>query len=147
MSIFVKYLILIIGISFGTSVLANSPSDELGVCLVDTLNGKERKSLAKWIFLSMAAHPEIKSYSKATPKNIQDSDEYIGKLFTRILTIDCPDELNLANKSDPLAVNKAFELVGQVAMQELMSNQETLKALTAYAQYADQEKITEILSK
>ena len=68
-------------------------------------------------------------------------------MITRLLTVDCPTELTAANKSDPMAINKAFELVGRVAMQELMSNQDTMQALTNYAKYTDQEKINVLLSK
>lgn len=83
----------------------------------------------------------------ATDANIQESDQYVGKLITKILTVDCPKELYAANKSDPLAIQKAFELVGKVAMQELMTNQDTIKAITNYAAYTDQRKINAILSK
>lgn len=124
---------------------ASTPTDQLGICLVDALNGKERKNLAKWIFFSIGAHPVITPFLKATPADIQKSDEYIGKLVTKILTVDCPKELSIANQYDPLAVTKAFELVGKVAMQELMNNQSTVKAITNYSKYADQEKISELL--
>lgn len=147
MNNFLKIFLLFLALTFTTSALANSASEKLGTCMVDTLNGKERKSLAKWIFLAMSTHPEINIYSKATAKDIESSDEYVGKLITRILTVACPEELTLANKSDPLAIQKAFETVGRVAMQELMSNQETMKALNNYTQYADQEKIKALLTK
>ena len=143
----VKVTVLSIGLLSGASVFASTPTEALGTCLVDTLNGKERKNLAKWIYFAIGSHPEIKSFMNATPDNIQKSDEYVGKLITKILTVDCPKELSVANKSDPLAIQKAFEWVGQVAMQELMANQDTMKALTNYAAYTDQEKINEILSK
>lgn len=130
-----------------TPVLADSPTDQLANCLVDNLSGKERKSLAKWIFFSMAAHPEIKSYSNASQKDLKQSDEYVGKLVTRLLTQDCSNKLKKANSSDPMAVQKAFELVGQVAMQELMADQAVMKTLTNYANYADKEKINKILSE
>ena len=142
----VTVAVLSIGLFTGVSAVAGEPSEQLGTCLVDALNGKERKSLAKWIFFSMGAHPEIKSYMNSTVNVIQESDEYVGKLVTKILTEDCPEELSAAHNSDPRAIQKAFELVGQVAMQELMSNPDTMKALTNYAQYADQDKINAILS-
>jgi len=131
----------------GPSVLADSSIGSLGNCLVDHLTGKERKNLAKWIFLSMAAHPEIKSFSNASPKDIDESDRYVGSLITRLLTDDCPSELKKASSSGPLAARKAFELVGQVAMQELMTNQDVMKSISNYAQYADREKISRILNE
>ena len=92
----------------------------------------------------MAAHPEIKSLSSASSKDIQKSDESIGKLITKLLTVDCPNELNKASKSNPQAVEQGFGLVGKVAMQELMTNQNVNKALTNYIKYTDLEKIKQI---
>lgn len=143
----IKVTILSIGLLSGTSVFANTPKEQLGTCLVDTLNGKERKNLAKWIYFSIGSHPEMKPFMKATDADIQESDEFVGKLITKILVEDCPKELNTANKSDPLAIQKAFELVGQVAMQELMTNQDTMNAITNYITYTDQDKINAILSQ
>lgn len=142
----VNCIILTIGIIISTPALSDSAANNLGGCMIDALNGKERKQLAKWIFFSIAAHPEINSYSSATTKDINKSDEIIGKLITRLLASDCPDELKIANKSDPLAIQKSFELVGRVAMQELMTNQNVTKAISNYAQYVDQEKISSLLT-
>jgi hypothetical protein len=61
------------------------------------------------------------------------------------LADDCPNELKAAYQSDPKAVENAFELVGKIAIQELMTNKETMNALTNYFIYADQEKISNIL--
>jgi len=61
------------------------------------------------------------------------------------MTENCPDELQAANRADPQAIERSFELVGQVAMQELMGNQDVMTAITNYAKYADQEKINKIL--
>jgi hypothetical protein len=85
----------------------------------------------------MAAHPEIKPYSSASQQDIQETDKYIGELVTRLLTVDCSNELKNAARSDPLAVNNAFEFLGRVAMQELMNNQDVVGALTNYTRYTD----------
>lgn len=143
----VKGLALSLGLVVGIPALADSPTDAFARCMADALNGKERTNLAKWIFLSMAVHPEIKSSPGVDPKAVRDSDEYVGKLVTRLLTSDCPNELKKANQADPMAMRKGFELVGKVAMQELMTNQNVMKALTNYAQFVDQQKIGKILSE
>ena len=143
----IKVLVLFMGLVIGAPALAETPTNVFARCMVDTLNGKERKNLAKWIFFSIAAHPEIKSYSSATQKDVESSDKFVGKLITRLLADDCPNELKKANKSDPRAVEKGFELVGKVAMQELMTNQNVMKTLVNYARYADQERISKVLSE
>lgn len=133
-------------LTLGASAPASAQTAEaLGSCLVDSLDGKERKRLARWIFFSMAAHPEINSYLEATPKDIQSNDEYVGQLVTRLLAEDCPNELKAANAQDPRAVEKSFELVGQVAMQELMRNDEVRTAISNYARHADTKKISAVI--
>lgn len=141
----IKVIVLITGVFITAPAFSGSPADELGGCLVDSLNGKERKELATWIFFAIAAHPEIKSYSSASDKAIKETDEFVGKLITRLLTEDCPRQLRKADKADPLALEQAFELVGKVAMQELMANQNVTKSITNYVHYLDQEKINKVL--
>ena len=141
----VKVILLTMGVIIATPVYSASPVDGLGVCLVDSLNGKERKALAKWIFFAIAAHPEINTYSSATGGDIQESDEYIGKLITRLLAENCPGELRKAYEADPMAIQKAFELVGKVAMQELMTDEHVMMAITNYANYVDQEKLQRVI--
>ncbi|NTS76279.1 hypothetical protein HR060_05300 [Catenovulum sp. SM1970] len=147
MNHFAKMMVLAIGLLSTSVATAATPTEQLGTCLVDSLNGKERKQLAKWIYFAIGSHPEINQYLKATPNDVDTSDKYVGELITKLLTVNCPKELVAANKVDPLAIQKAFELVGQVAMQELMTNPATMKALTNYANYADQAKVNELLSK
>lgn len=147
MNNFIKIITLTTILAFSASASANSATDTFAQCLVDNLNGKERKSLAKWIFFAIGSHPEIKSYSNATEDAVDESNKYVGELISKLLLVNCPEELKSANKSDPLAIQKAFELVGQVAMQELMTNTDTMQALTNYTKYADLEKITKLLAE
>ncbi|MGD8992745.1 MAG: hypothetical protein PVI00_14915 [Desulfobacterales bacterium] len=124
----------------------NASELDLGTCLVDSLTGKERKNLAKWIYFALAAHPEMSSYSNIKQDDRVKIDKYVGTLVTRLLAEDCASEFKSAQKTDPLALRKAFELVGQVAMQELMTNQDVKTSITSYIQYADQKKIQAVLA-
>lgn len=130
--------------AFSLPALANTQT--LGQCLVDSLNGKERKELAKWIYFAIAAHPEMNSFSNITNKDRDNIDKYIGKLVTRLLAEDCSLELKAAQNSDPMAIQKAFELVGQVAMQELMANEGVMTRITSYVKYLDEDKISSALT-
>ncbi len=130
---------------FATPVLASPQADPLGTCLVDSLDGKERKRLARWVFFSIAAHPEIKPYLSASQQDIDSNDQWVGKLVTRLLVEDCPGELEAASKKDPRAIEGAFELVGEVAMHEIMRNQQVTDAIGKYGLYTDQDKISAIV--
>lgn len=141
----IKVIVLTIGVFITTPVFSGSPAGELGGCLVESLNGKERKELAKWIFFAMAAHPEMKSYSNVSDKDTKETDEFVGKLITRLLAENCPRDLQKAYSADPLAIQKAFELVGKVAMRELMTDQNVTKSISSYARYVDEDKINKVL--
>jgi hypothetical protein len=141
----ITVIVLAIGVFITTPVFSGSPVGNLGGCLVESLNGKERKELAKWIFFAIAAHPEMKSYSSVSDKDIKETDEFVGKLITRLLAENCPGDLQKAYKADPLAIQKALELVGRVAMQELMTDQNVTKSISNYVHYVDEGKINKVL--
>lgn len=132
-----KKLISALVLSVATLVSASASANQLGQCLVDSLNGKERKELAKWIYFSMAAHPDITSFSKITAEDRESTDKYIGALVTRLLGKDCPAQFKAAVEVDPMATQRAFELVGQVAMGELMQNEAVTRSIGNYATYMD----------
>jgi hypothetical protein len=141
--------ILIIALSFGTAISlpASANTQALAVCLTDSLNGKERKQLAKWIYFSIAAHPEMKPYSNISADVRTDTDKYVGTLVTRLLVDDCASQLKIAQKTDPNSLQKAFELVGQVAMQEIMTNPDVTSTIGSYSKYVDQKRISSILAE
>ncbi len=136
---------LCIAMVIGGPTFADS-INAFSTCLVDNLNGKERKNLAKWMFFGIAAHPELKIYSQAGLDDIKRSDQYVGKLITRLLTVDCPNELKRAYSENTRAPEQAFAVVGKMAVQELMVNDAVVKSLTGYARYADMEKINKLLT-
>jgi hypothetical protein len=124
------------------SAIAGPASESLGTCMIDSLTGKERKQLAQWVFFAMAAHPEIKEFSKITAESQLKTNETVGKLVTRLLTENCAEQVKKAAKEDgPTALSGAFELVGKVAMQELMANKEVVASISGYAKFVDQEKL------
>ena len=139
-----KYLYLILLLIIATNPIttyANQASQKLGVCLVDSLNGKERKELAKWIYFGMSTHSTIKPYSKATQKDFDNMNKYVGALITRLLTTNCPVIANKALKeSGSSALEFAFGVLGKVAMQELMTEPGVTKALGAFEKYLDRDK-------
>lgn len=139
-------LLMACGVLLGQPALAGSSTDDLSRCLVDSLNGKERKQLAQWVFVVMSAHPEIQKFSNVSASNRDDLDRLIGNLVTRLLTEDCPAQTQNASKSDGQdALRKAFEVVGQVAMRELMNDASVQSHIGNFGRYLDNQKINQVL--
>lgn len=135
-------LLIIIVVSFSLNAQAGEVTNKLGVCLTDSLSGKERKNLAKWVFFAMAAHPEISSYSRITESDQIQANQFVGKLVTRLITEDCPQEAKAAlSESGRLAFQQAFGLVGRVAMQELMTDANVSQSFSGFEKYLDKEKL------
>jgi hypothetical protein len=139
-------LILLVSLFTGTPVFSQTATDALSNCLVDNLSGKERKNLARWVFFSMGTHPEIKLYLNASKDDVEKANEYVGKLITRLLVVDCSDRLKAAYASDPTSVQTAFKAVGGIAMQELMIDANVQKSLTGYMQFTDRAAIENLIT-
>ena len=141
-----KIILTVLVLAASLPALSNEPTRQLSECLTDSLNGKERKELAKWIFLAISSHSVISPYSSATEKDRDESNKFFGGLITRLMTEDCPNQTKLAiNESGSLAVQNSFKVVGEVAMMELMSEQSVTQSISSFEKYLDQEKLNKVM--
>lgn len=130
---------------FSGFVCSGQEVQQLSVCLTDSMNGKERKNLAKWIFLGMSSHSIMRPYTNASESDIDSSNKFVGTLITRLITEDCPSQAIAASKVlGSAAFEQAFKVVGEVAMQELMAEPSVNQALGEFEKYIDQEKFNEV---
>ncbi|UCU95799.1 hypothetical protein [Hydrogenophaga taeniospiralis] len=124
------------------------PIQELSRCLADNTSGKDRKDLARWGFFAMAAHPEIKQY--VSPDLVSASDEInktLAATFTRLLVDSCPAQTHAAFKQGGSnAIDVAFQSLGQLAMQELVSNQDVRANMTKFEKLLDLTKLQKVMA-
>lgn len=93
------------------------------VAITLALRQHYRKGPAKWIFVSMAAHTEIGPLAPTPAAARENTQRTMGALFTRLVADTCANEMRGAVKAHgPEGVKSAFEYLGKMAMQELMSN-------------------------
>lgn len=128
------------------SAHAQSQADPLGVCLADNTTGRDRKDLARWLFLAMAAHPDIKEFAVPTATTaMDDSAKFMGGLVTRLLTESCAEQAKTAIKSGGTnAFVIAFRKLGEVAMQEIMADPAVNAAIGQFEKYLDQERLKKL---
>ena len=112
----------------------------LSQCVVMRTTGADRILAAKWIFAAMAKSPQIAELSAVNDQRRVELDKAFSKLLTRIVMKDCFAEVQ------PVAAENfedAFELVGrslgEVAMQEVMGNENVDKAIAAYTDYLSED--------
>lgn len=136
--------------ALGATVSAQSQESAaaLKTCLADNTSGKDRKDLARWIFLALAAHPELKE--DASPNAAAAGDESsrtMAALVTRLLTESCLNETRAVLQSgQSQSLQLAFEGLGQLAMQELMADKSVQASMSLFERYVDQKRFTEALT-
>lgn len=143
-----KYPLATLGLALLGTLLAPAPAlagaatDTLGACLADNTTGKERKELVKWIFVSIAAHPDLRELAVATPAMRERVNRNTGIMLTRLLTENCPEQTRQAyQREGGQALEAAFGILGRLAMQELMTNRDVGAAVAGFGQYVDQQKL------
>jgi len=124
-----------------TCLPLSASAQDLNTCFIDSLNGKDRKELVKWIYFSMSAHPELESYTNIPTADMQNSYQRIGDLFTRLFVEDCPNEARAVRQADPQGLKKAFEVVVKIAIRDMLIEKGVRTAVNNYSSFVDQEKI------
>ncbi len=127
--------------------VAGPAADALGNCLSDNTTGKERKDMARWVFVGMSAHPDIQNLSRVTEANRDELDRTMASILTRLLSENCSAQARSAmEKEGPASFQAAFSAMGRLAMQELMSNPDVNFSFNRYAKYLDKNKINSVFS-
>lgn len=121
-------------------------SDALASCLADSTTGRDRKELARWLFVAITAHPEMRELSNATPAMHAETSQAFGRIFTRLITEDCTREARSAVKSEGSeALGKGFESLGRLAMQELTAHPDVRSAISQIDRFVDRRKVESAL--
>jgi hypothetical protein len=144
----IRSIAFVLLLSVSALAQAQAPADSLSRCLADNTTGKDRKDLARWVFLAMAAHPEIKQYaSDAAASGTEETHKAMAGIFTRLLTESCPQQTLAAFKlGGATAIQVGFHTLGQLAMQELMSDSAVSATMGGFQKHLNQEKLNQLFS-
>ena len=121
-------------LSATTGARAGVFSDDLGRCLVSSSNAADKSTLVVWIYGAMSVHPGIKRYSTMTDAERAANNRAAGELFVRLLAVDCHAQTVAALKNEgPTSFESAFEMLGKVAMGQLMQDPGVNQNMGAFA--------------
>jgi hypothetical protein len=141
----IRATLIAVAVLAGAPVHGQSQSD-LARCLADNTSGKDRKELAKWVFLAMAAHPEIKPHASSDIDQVSErSQRFMAATLTRLVVEACPAQTKEAVKQGgAAAMETAFQALGQLAMQELMTNEKVRASMGGFEKYLDKNKLAQV---
>lgn len=142
----IKMSVLLLAMGTSTPSLAGPYADAIGQCFANSTTGKDRIELARWVFSSMALHPDVAGSSAITPEKRESINQSTGALFNRLLAENCTKEVKEAVKFEgQAALKSAFESLGKLAMQELMSNPAVGAGFSGFEKYVDMKKLKKAL--
>lgn len=134
-------LVALVALMSSMPAQASPAGDALGRCLADNTTGKDRKDLARWVFVSMAAHPEIRPLAAVPPSAVDRASRDVARMMTTVLVDRCPAQARAALRVGGSAFESAFSTLGELAMVELMTDPDVNTTLTAFERYLDQDKL------
>ncbi len=142
-----KLLLALFAAAAALPAAAGPGTDALSACLSDNTTGKERKELARWVFVAMAAHPEMRDLSAATMVSREQAYQSMGVLVTRLLSENCAGQTRTAIRSEGSeSLQTAFSHLGKLAMQELMSHKDVQSSISGFERYIDRRKLDAALA-
>ena len=116
-------LILFFSLLLVGNTSAGVYSDDLGKCIVERTSPEDKLLVVQAVYAAMSKHPEIVSFSRISRQDDAKFKKEFARIFTDLIVDSCRSEAKLAFRYEgEYAFQQAFELLGQVAMVELMQN-------------------------
>lgn len=121
---------------------AGAYSDDLAKCLVSSTSQEDKAALVRWVFATAALHPDVASISSVSDSARDQMDRGIAALFQELLTERCRKQtMDAVRYEGGQAFQQSFGYLGQVAMQELMTDKQVGAGFSAFIKYVDKSKI------
>ena len=118
-----RILLALLLFALSSSASAGPFNDKLAICLVKSTTQDDKLTLIRWIFAAMASHPGVRDLSEVSAGAGDKLNEQVADLFVSLLTDRCGTETQEAIKYEGQgAIGTSFEVLGRVAMQELMAD-------------------------
>jgi hypothetical protein len=129
--------------------LALTPETEaFGQCLIQKTTGEDRLLLARWMTFAFSAHPVVQDAVTVDQGKLAETDSRMGQLVTALLAERCNVEVKAAVAAEGnagVAMEKAFEMLGMVASQEVMFDPNVQARIGAFGTYLDEARLSTIL--
>lgn len=116
----------------------NEASRQLGECIALATSGRDRLVTVRWFATSLGLAPQVSDAIKVDRDAKDQADQEMAALFTRLFTEDCRAEAQvLMEARDGPGIQAAGGRLGQIAMQELMTDPKVLEAMMGYLAHVD----------
>jgi len=134
--------VAILSVMSGSAALAGPYADDLSKCLVSSTTSKDKTDMVRWLFATAALHPDVASIASVSANQRVEMTRAVGATFERLLTVACRTQYRDAVKYEgDQALVTAFQILGGVAMRELMGHSAVAKGMGELDTYVDKDKL------
>lgn len=131
-------------IVFSLTAAAPAPaglySDDLARCLVSATSAEDKLGLIRWVVVQITRHPNVSDLTRLTPEKEKQANLELARMFERLITDSCRAQSQAAFRYEGQDAFKAsFEVLGTVAMQELVSHKDVDAGFSAFTQYLNED--------
>lgn len=121
---------------------AGAYTDDLGKCLVRKSSAADQTLLMQSMFSSLSASAAVKSIASTTPEQRRAYNHKAAMLYQRLMFIDCRSETVAVLKYEGQSgLNTGFEMLGETAISNLMSDPDVEREFQDAAAKFDQDKL------
>jgi hypothetical protein len=139
--------VLVVLASLGSPAYAGPFGDEMAKCLVKTTSDADKTVLIQWIFAAMATHPDVSALSHVSNQKGDELNKKVADLFVTLVTQRCRSETEQAIKFEGVsALKTSFEVLGQVAMQGIMSDPAVSDYIGGLQKHVDTKAIEKVFT-
>ncbi len=130
----------------GAQAAPGAYTNALTKCIVQSTTDTDKRLVVTWVFSVIALHPDVQNLMSVSDAERDDANKRIANLFETLLTKTCRTEATEAIKYEgDAAIGKSFEVLGQIAMRELLTNPQVNAGLAGFAKYIDTQRLEEVL--
>jgi hypothetical protein len=130
----------------GDPMAAAQAEQALSQCLLRSVDADDKRALVNWIFAVMARHPDVRPMSRMDAA----TDEKVGRaasdVLERLLADRCASEVRAVVRTSSFEnVGNSFQVLGKVAMQDLMAHPDVEAGVGDLLKYVDFERVSRSL--
>lgn len=120
-------------------------ADDLSKCLLQKTNETDKVQLMRWIFIAVSKHPDVNGFVSISKKESSLVNKNTALLIQDLVVNRCHDEAKKALKYEgDKAWAASFELLGGVAMSELMKNKKVNTYMEEMGNYFDGNELSNL---
>lgn len=125
---------------------AGEAGEALSRCLSEATTPDDRRALVRWIFSSIAVHPDLKEFTTIDAGRRQQIESESVAVFERLIVEDCTTQTRSALLQEGTeGFQGAFKTLGELAMGGVVEDAQVQASMSRLGERIDQQRVLQAL--